>query len=36
MALTRGKTRISVTLRAVRGPTPGVIEWRTVQEHLEL
>jgi hypothetical protein len=36
VALTRGKTRISVTVRAAGGPTPGLIEWRTVQEHLEL
>ena len=36
MALTQGKTRISVMLRAVNGPTPGLIELRTVQEHLEL
>ena len=36
LALTRGKTRISVTLRAVNGPTPGLIELRTVQEHLEV
>ena len=35
-ALTQGKTRISVTLRAVNGPAPGLIELRTVQEHLEL
>jgi hypothetical protein len=34
-ALTRGKTQISVTLRGVGGPTPGVIELRTIQEHLE-
>ena len=36
MALTQGKTRISVTLRAANGLTPGLIELRTVQEHLEL
>jgi hypothetical protein len=36
MELTKGKTRISVTLRAVGGPTPGLIELRSVQEHLEL
>jgi len=36
MELTRGKTRISVTLRATSGPTPGLMELRTVQEHLEL
>ena len=36
MALTRGKSRIWVMLRAVNGPTPGLIELRTVQEHLEL
>ena len=33
--LTLGKTTISVTLRGVNGPTPGVLELRTVQEHLE-
>ena len=33
--LTRGKTKVSVTLRGVGGPTPGVLELRTVQEHLE-
>jgi hypothetical protein len=33
--LTLGKTKVSVTLRGVNGPTPGVIELRTVQEHLE-
>ena len=33
--LTQGKTKIAVTLRGVGGPTPGVIELRTVQEHLE-
>jgi len=33
--LTLGKTKLSVTLRGVNGPTPGVIELRTVQEHLE-
>lgn len=36
IGLTRGKTRISVTLRATNGPTPGLIDLRTVQEHLEL
>jgi hypothetical protein len=36
LALTKGKTRLSITLRAVNGPTPGLLEWRTVQEHLEL
>ena len=36
MALTKGKTRICVEIRAVTGPTPGLIELRTVQEHLEL
>jgi hypothetical protein len=35
MTLTQGKTRISVVFRAVGGPTPGLIELRTVQEHLE-
>jgi hypothetical protein len=33
--LTSGRTMVSVTLRGVGGPTPGVIELRTVQEHLE-
>ena len=33
--LTRGKTTITLMLRGVGGPTPGVIELRTVQEHLE-
>jgi len=33
--LTLGKAKVSVTLRGVNGPTPGVIELRTVQEHLE-
>lgn len=36
IALTQAKTRISVMLRATNGPTPGLIELRTVQEHLEL
>ena len=34
-SLTRNLTAISVTLRGVDGPTPGLIELRTVQEHLE-
>jgi hypothetical protein len=34
-AITKGKTVISVTLAARGGPTPGLIELRTVQEHLE-
>jgi hypothetical protein len=34
-SLTDGKAKIAVTLRGVRGPTPGVIELRTLQEHLE-
>jgi hypothetical protein len=33
--LTLGKAKITVTLRGVNGPTPGVIELRTIQEHLE-
>jgi hypothetical protein len=33
--MTAGKTKIAVTLRGIGGPTPGVIELRTVQEHLE-
>ncbi len=32
---TRNLTRIFITLRAVDGPTPGLLELRTVQEHLE-
>jgi hypothetical protein len=35
IAVTRGKTVVSIMLRAVDGPTPGLIELRTVQEHLE-
>jgi hypothetical protein len=35
LKLTEGKPRISVMLRGVDGPTPGLIELRTVQEHLE-
>lgn len=33
--LTHGKSKITVTLRGIGGPTPRVIELRTVQEHLE-
>jgi len=33
--LTLGKSTISVTLRGIGGPTPRVLELRTVQEHLE-
>lgn len=33
--LTREKTRVGVTLRAVAGPTPGFYEVHIVQEHLE-
>jgi hypothetical protein len=36
MSVTRGLTGIRVTLRAQEGPTPGLLELRTVQEHLEL
>ena len=32
---TLGRTQLTVMLRGVDGPTPGVIELRTVQEHLE-
>ena len=32
---TKNLSSISVTLRGVDGPTPGLIELRTVQEHLE-
>lgn len=35
MKLTEGRTRVSVMLRGVEGPTPGLVELRTVQEHLE-
>ena len=34
--VTRGKTVISVTIRSGAGPTPGLMEIRSVQEHLEL
>jgi hypothetical protein len=33
--VTKGLTAIHVVLRAVDGPTPGLLELRTVQEHLE-
>jgi hypothetical protein len=33
--ITRNLTRIYVTLRAVDGLTPGLMEMRTIQEHLE-
>ena len=33
--ITKGLTVIHVTLRAVDGPTPALLELRTVQEHLE-
>ena len=35
MALTAGKTSLIVVLRAVDGPTPGLIELYALQEHLE-
>jgi hypothetical protein len=35
-SLTKGKTRIGVVLRVVRGRAPAVLDLRTVQEHLEL
>jgi hypothetical protein len=35
IALTQGRTRITIMLRAADGPTPGLLELRTVQEHLE-
>ncbi|MGE5361147.1 MAG: DUF6805 domain-containing protein [Bacteroidales bacterium] len=35
MSVTRGKTVISVMIRAVNGPTPGLINLQIVQEHLE-
>jgi len=34
--VTRGRTVIAVTLRSSSGPTPGLMEIRSVQEHLEL
>ena len=34
-ALTLGKTMITVLVRAVDGPTPALVELRTIQEHLE-
>jgi hypothetical protein len=37
-ALTKGKTNIMVMLRAVKdsnGPTPALLELRTIQDHLE-
>jgi hypothetical protein len=33
--VTAGKTILTVTIRAVGGPTPGLMELRNVQEHLE-
>jgi hypothetical protein len=33
--ITRGLTGIHVTVRAVKGPAPDLLELRTVQEHLE-
>jgi hypothetical protein len=33
--VTRGLTSIHVMLKAAGGPTPGLLELRTVQEHLE-
>lgn len=35
-SVTRGRTSIGVVLRGVDGPMPGLLELRTVQEHLEL
>jgi hypothetical protein len=35
MSITKGLISILVTLRAVEGPTPDLLELRTVQEHLE-
>jgi hypothetical protein len=35
MALTAGRTSLIVMLRAVDGPTPGLIELCALQEHLE-
>jgi hypothetical protein len=34
-SVTTGKTVLSVTIRGVDGPTPGLIELQNVQEHLE-
>ncbi len=35
MKVTRGKTVVSVMIRAVNGPTPALITLQTIQEHLE-
>jgi len=35
-ALTRRRTMMAVTIRAVDGPTPAVMQLKTVQEHLEV
>ncbi len=35
LSVTSGKTSLLVILRAAGGPTPGLIELRAVQEHLE-
>ena len=35
LELTKGKTNLLVTLRAVSGPTPALLEVRSVQDHNE-
>ena len=35
LALTKGRTNILVVLRATNGPTPALVEIRTVQDHNE-
>lgn len=35
LALTKGRTNILVVLRATNGPTPALLELRTVQDHNE-
>ena len=35
LELTKGKTNILVTLRATNGPTPALLELRSVQDHNE-
>ena len=33
--ITKGRTNILVTIRAAKGPTPALLELRTLQDHLE-
>jgi hypothetical protein len=35
LELTKGRTNILVTLRAIDGPTPALVEVKTVQDHNE-